>query len=145
MTPPPPTPPAPKRELTEKQKAEKEARAAEKAKEAAAEAKKAELLEEEDNFAFSWGDDFPEAMNAMHMTMVPGHPINPTLGPKQLLMVLADPSEFRAATPRRPGKGKPLPASPSEGEMELQSRRDCQKACRRLIMPKPEKGEPGQR
>lgn len=135
-------PPKPKAELTEKQKAEKEARAAERAAEAAKEAKKAELLEDDDEtFYFDWGQDFPQSFNAMHMAFVHGHPINSTMGPKQLLSILAEKSEFRAATPRRPGKGKPLAATSSEGEMETQARKDCQKAVRRLIVPKAEKDE----
>jgi hypothetical protein len=55
--------------------------------------------------------------------------------------MLLDSSEYRAPTPRRPGKGRPLPDSPSEGEMEVSSRKDAQKACRRLIVPKPASGE----
>ena len=93
--------------------------------------------DEQELVAYKYGDDFPDALSVMTQTMLGGRPVNKSLGPVQQLKILAAAAEFRAATPRRPGKGKPLPQSEHEGEMELKSRKDAQKACRRLIMPKP--------
>ena len=50
--------------------------------------------------------------------------IREDLGPLQQIKVLAKAAEYRAATPRRPGKGKVLPASQFEGEQEFESPND---------------------
>jgi len=96
--------------------------------------------EDEDLFAYTYGADFPQAITVMGSALLGGRPTNTTLGPVQQLKILVGASEYRAATPRRPGKGKPLPPSEFEGEQETESRKAAQKACQRLILPKP-KGE----
>ena len=97
--------------------------------------------DEEDLFAYNYGEDFPEAFTIMGTAMLGGRPVNRGLGPVQQVKILSTAAEFRAATPRKPGKGKPLPASEAEGEQETKARKDAQKSCRRLIIPKP-KHEP---
>ena len=89
--------------------------------------------EEEEHYAFSW--DFPESLDVMG-TAVLGRGLNHSLGPNQQVSMLAKHSEFRAATPRRPAKGKMLPASKFEGEQETASRKKAQNECQRLIIPK---------
>ena len=88
-------------------------------------------------FAYNYRGDFPEALNLMAKAMLGGRPVNSTLGPLQQIKMLAKAAEYRAPTPRRPGKGKTLPASEYEGEKEVESRKAAQKACQRLIVPKP--------
>ena len=130
----------------EKRAAERKAAAAKKAAEQAAERAKAEKqaaeLEDDETFAYNWGKgDFPEAFQTIGGAYTHGHPIPVSMGPKQVLKMLLENSEYRAATPRRPGKGKVLPKSQSEGEMEENARKDAQKQCRRLIVPKVASGE----
>jgi hypothetical protein len=93
-------------------------------------------LQEDDIFKYAYGDDFPEALTTLGAAMLGGRPTNKSLGPLQQLKILVASSEYRASTPRRAGKGKPLPASECEKEMETKSRVDAQKAARRLILPK---------
>ena len=52
---------------------------------------------------------FPEAFKVLGGAVLGGRPINTSQGPKQVLKMLLDSSEYRAPTPRRPGKGRPLP------------------------------------
>jgi hypothetical protein len=97
-------------------------------------------LDDEDKdalFAHNYAADFPEALNIMTKAILQGRPVNNTLGPVQQIKVLAKSSEYRAATPRRPGKGKVLPQNEAEGEQEFESRKAAQKNCQRLIVPKP--------
>lgn len=97
---------------------------------------------EDDLYGFHYSGDYPAALGAMIQAMSGGLPSNQTLGPVQQLKVLAKAAEYRAATPRRPGKGKPLPPSAAEGEQEVETRRTAQKACQRLIVPKAKNEKP---
>lgn len=92
--------------------------------------------EEEEIFAFKYGADWPEAISQMGSIMLGGRPVNQGLGPMQQHKILIAASPYRAPTPRRAGKGKPLPASDHEGEQETTQRKNTQKQIMRLILPK---------
>ena len=92
--------------------------------------------EQESIFTYDYVDDLPEAIMAIGAAVLGGRPVNKGMSPAHLVKILAAASEYRAPTPRRAGKGKPLAASADEKEMEISSRKDAQKACRRLILPK---------
>ena len=92
--------------------------------------------DQESMFSYNYVDDLPDAIMVIGGAVLGGRPVNRGMGPAHLVKILATASEYRAATPRRAGKGKPLPASANEKEMEVKSRKDAQKACRRLILPK---------
>ena len=72
----------------------------------------------------------------MGSVMLGGRPTNQTLGPMQQMKILIAAAQYRAPTPRRAGKGKPLPPSEYEGEMETDQRKKTQKEVQRLILPK---------
>ena len=92
--------------------------------------------DEEEMFAYKYGDDWPLAISAMGREFLGGRPVNQYLGPMQQISVLVQAALYRAPTPRRAGKGKPLPASDFEGEQETTQRKNTQKQCMRLIVPK---------
>ena len=92
--------------------------------------------EEEEIFAFKYGADWPSAISDMGSVMLGGRPTNQTLGPVQQMKILIAAAQYRAPTPRRAGKGKPLPPSEYEGEMETDQRKKTQKEAQRLILPK---------
>jgi len=92
--------------------------------------------EEDDIFAYDYGTDFPEALTVISAAITGGRPLNRSLGPLQILKIIAAAGEYRAPTPRRPGKGKPLPRVDAEKDMENEARMSAQKACQRLIVPK---------
>ena len=96
----------------------------------------AEEEEEEEIFAYKYGADWPTALSDMAGTMLGGRPTNQTLGPVQQYKIVIAAAQYRAPTPRRAGKGKPLPPSDHEGEQETKQRKDTQKRCQRLILPK---------
>jgi len=99
------------------------------------------MSEDQDEiFTYNYGDDFPAALLAIGQALLGGRPLNSNFGPQQIMKMLSTAAVYRAATPRRPGKGKPLPQSDQEKEMEHEARVSAQKACQRLIVPKP-KGE----
>jgi len=93
--------------------------------------------EEEEIFAYDYGEDFPDSLELMAKTLLGGRPTNRTLGPLHQLKILSVASEYRAPTARRAGKGKMLPRSDFEQDMEYESRKNAQKATQRLILPKP--------
>lgn len=90
------------------------------------------------NFRYEWGNDFPEALDALSVAYL-ARPLNRHLGPAQLAAVVVGPAFYRAPTPRKPGKGKVIAQAPTEGEQEFKSRKNAQKECGRLIVPKGEK------
>mmetsp|Transcript_2740 Transcript_2740/g.7602 ORF Transcript_2740/g.7602 Transcript_2740/m.7602 type:complete len:428 (-) Transcript_2740:405-1688(-) len=92
--------------------------------------------EEEEIFAYDYGEDFPESLSELGRTLLSGRPTNRSLGPFQQLKIIAVAAEYRAPTARRAGKGKMLPASDFEKEQEQESRKAAQKATQRLILPK---------
>jgi len=92
--------------------------------------------EEEDLFAYDYASDFPESIHLLGKTLLNGRPVNETLSPLHQMQVLAAAADYRAPTARRPGKGKMLPTSDFEKEMEIESRKSAQKSCSRLILPK---------
>ncbi len=96
-------------------------------------------------------DDFAEDafVNAIHYNIkvdeafricaeafLGGAPLNESASPSHQMTILSKAATFRAATPRRPALGKPLPKGVYEGQQELIARNDCQKVARRLILPK---------
>lgn len=91
---------------------------------------------QDDIFAYDYGADFPEALTVISAAITGGRPLNRSLGPLQILKIVAAAGEYRAPTPRRPGKGKPLPRVDAEKEMENEARMSAQKACQQLIVPK---------
>ena len=97
---------------------------------------------EDDLFAYNYCGEFPECIADMTKAMLGGRPVNSTLGPVQQIKMLARAAEYRAATPRKVGKGKPLPPTENEGEQEVESRKTAQKTCQRLIVPKPKSEKP---
>jgi len=72
----------------------------------------------------------------MGSIMLGGRPTNHTLGPMQQHNILIAAAGYRAPTPRKAGKGKPLPPSDCEGEQETNERKKTQKLVQRLILPK---------
>ena len=95
--------------------------------------------EEEDEteaFAYNYAGDFPDAISIMTSAFLGGRPTQNSLGPMQQMRIVHKAAFYRAATPRRPGKGKILPRGDQEGEQEFESRKRAQKECQRLIVPK---------
>jgi len=98
--------------------------------------------EEQETYAFNYGKDWPAAFGDMGSIMLGGRPTNHTLGPLQQQNILIAAAPYRAPTPRRAGKGKPLPASDYEGEQETTQRKKTQKEAQRLILPKVKEESP---
>ena len=92
--------------------------------------------EAETLFAYDYGEDFPESLVDLGRLLLGGRPINQLMDPLQQIQVLATAAEFRAPAARGAGKGKLLPFSAFEKEMERELRKSAQTLTHRLVLPK---------
>ena len=86
------------------------------------------------NIKWNWGDDWPDALDVISRG-VQGRPLSKIFSILDLLDELNHGSYCRRPRPGKPG-GKPLAATQDEKEMEVDRRKEAQKACQRLIVPR---------
>lgn len=94
------------------------------------------------NIKWNWGDDWPEALDVISRG-VQNRPLSQIFSILDMMDELNHASYCRRPRPGKPG-GKPLPTpgEKEEKEMEVERRKEAQKACERLILPRQPKEDP---